>query len=213
LLGYAMLRGRCRTCKKGISFRYPMVEFLTGLLFVASALKYGWGPFLFVRDWPFLLILVAVTFIDLDHRIIPDQLSLGGLVLGLLTCWLDPRISVIQSVLGAVIGFGVFYSLAWVYQRTTGKSGLGGGDIKLLAMFGAFLGPSGVFCVILISSIAGSLIGIGWALALKYRAGNPGGAHSEVMGLAIPYGPFLVLGGLYYYLMGDILWLQFTIPT
>lgn len=78
LLSYALLRGRCRGCRTGISPRYPIVEFLTALLFVAAAIMYGWNWYLFFRDWPMILILVAVTFIDLDHRLIPDPLSLGG---------------------------------------------------------------------------------------------------------------------------------------
>jgi leader peptidase (prepilin peptidase)/N-methyltransferase len=204
LLGYAMLKGKCRGCKAPISPRYPIIELLGGLLFLASELKYGWSPLLLIRDWPFLIILLAVTFIDLEHRIIPDKLSLGGLVLGLATSYFVPDLGLLWSVAGAAMGFGLFYALAWAYSRSSGKSGLGGGDIKLLAMMGAFLGPGGVFATILISSVLGSLIGLGWALAMKQK---------NVMGLAIPYGPFLVIGGLYYYFLGDILWLQFMTPT
>jgi leader peptidase (prepilin peptidase)/N-methyltransferase len=207
LLSYAWLKGRCRSCRAGISPRYPLVEFLTGLLFVAGAVKYGWTWVTVVRDWPMILILVSVTFIDLDHRIIPDSLSLGGVALGLATAYWDWRVGLAGALEGAALGFGVFYAMAWIYQRTTGRSGLGGGDIKLLAMLGAFLGPSGVFCTILVSSVLGSLIGIAWAILAKRKEGE------GVMKVAIPYGPFLVVGGLYYYLLGDWLWLQFTIPT
>jgi leader peptidase (prepilin peptidase)/N-methyltransferase len=201
VLSFSLLRAKCRHCQKRISFRYPLVELMTGVLFLAAEVRYGWSLSLWIRDWPFLAILVAVTFIDLDHRIIPDPLSLGGLVLGLLTCFLDPRISALQSVIGAALGFGVFFLLAWGYQKYSGKSGLGGGDVKLLAMLGAFLGPSGVFSTILISSVLGSVVGIGWALIKGKK---------DLMKVSIPYGPFLVVGGLYYYLFGDFTWLQFT---
>jgi leader peptidase (prepilin peptidase)/N-methyltransferase len=101
----------------------------------------------------------------------------------------------------------VFYLFAWLYLRITGRSGLGGGDIKLLAMLGAFLGVQGVFCTVLISSVLGSVIGIAWALVSR-RTGDQG-----LMKVSIPYGPFLVVGGLYYYLLGQFQWLPFTIPT
>lgn len=204
VVSYLLLRGRCRSCEAKISIRYPTIELLTALLFLAANVRFGWSATLLVRDWPFLAILVAVTFIDLEHRIIPDVLSLSGLVLGLATSWLDPALGVGLSFAGAGIGFALFYLLAWGYYKVTGRSGLGGGDIKLLAMMGAFVGPQGVFVTILFSSVFGSLVGIGWALATRKK---------EMMTFAIPYGPFLVLGGMYYYLLGEILWLPSMIPT
>ena len=184
-----------------------MVEILTGLLFLAAQFKYGLSPMLLFRGWPFVALLVAIAFIDLELRIIPDRLSLLGVVIGIGTSFFSGLSGVISSLEGAALGFAVFYSLAWVYQKWSGKSGLGGGDIKLLAMLGAFLGPAGVFSTILISSVLGSIIGITWALYEKRRQ------TQSLMQFAIPYGPFLVLGGLYYYLLGDLIWLPFTIPT
>lgn len=207
VLSYILLRGKCRSCGARISPRYPLIELLTAVLFVAARLKFGWSPLLFVRDFPFLAILIAVTFIDLEHRIIPDPLSLGGLALGLLTCWADPRTGILSSVIGAAIGFGLFYGMAWAYLKASGRSGLGGGDIKLLAMLGGWLGSEGVFTVILISSVFGSLVGIAFALATNRRK-----KLGRVMTFSIPYGPFLVVGGLYYYLLGDVLWSPFTNP-
>ena len=203
LLSYLILRGKCRACHKSISIRYPVIEFLTAILFLASTLRFGWSPSLFLRDWPFLAILVAITFIDLEHRIIPDLLSLGGLALGLLTCWMDPQLGWVKALFGAGFGFLIFYSLAWIYERFSGRIGLGGGDVKLLAMVGAFIGSEGVFATVFISSIFGSLLGIGWALATHKK---------DVMKLSIPYGPFLVVGALYYYLLGDLLWFRFMTP-
>ncbi|MGK5084958.1 prepilin peptidase [Bdellovibrionota bacterium FG-1] len=208
LLSFLLLRARCRSCQTPISLRYPLVEFLTALLFVASAQKYGWSVSLFLRDWPLLLILVAVTFIDLDRRIIPDLLSLGGLIWALATSWLDPRMVWFLAPVGAAVGFGLFYLLAWFYLWGAGRWGWGGGDIKLMGMLGAFFGPAGVFCVMLVSSVLGTVVGVSWALVKRDK--NP---ETVMMHLAIPFGPFLVVGGLYYYLLGDWLWLPFTIPT
>lgn len=184
--------------------RYPVIELLTAILFLVTNIKFGFSYLLFIRDWPFVSILVAVTFIDLEHRIIPDRLSLGGLGLGLATSWLTPGFGIETALIGAAFGFCAFYALAWIYLRITGRSGLGGGDIKLLAMLGSFVGAGGVFATIFISSIFGSLVGIAWALAQ---------GRKKVMGVAIPYGPFLVVGALYYYLLGDLLWFRFTTPT
>jgi leader peptidase (prepilin peptidase)/N-methyltransferase len=204
VLSWLVLRGRCRSCGKPIPVIYPVVELLTAFLFLAATLKFGWSPLLCVRDWPFLALLVAITFIDLRHRIIPDELSLGGLVLGLATSWWSPEPGLLQSAFGAALGFAIFFAFAWGYQALAKRSGLGGGDIKLLAMLGAFLGPMGVVTTIVLSSVIGSVAGLAWAMAARKR---------DFMSFAIPYGPFLVLGALYYYLLGDILWLPFTIPT
>ncbi len=205
VLSYLVLRGRCRACRASIPLRYPVVELVTAGLFLASSMRFGFDWILVARDWPLLTMLVAIAFIDAAHRIVPDELSLGGLALGLITSWAVPGLGLVGSTVGAALGFGFFYGLAWVYEKRTGRMGLGGGDIKLMAMLGSFLGPVGVFSVILVSSITGSLAGLGIAL-IKGR-GKEG-----VLGTAIPYGPFLVLGALYYYFLGDTTWLPFTIP-
>ena len=204
VLSYLFLRGKCRNCHGTISLRYPVIELLTAFLFLATCVRFGWNVLLFLRDWPFVSILMAITFIDLEHRIIPDVLSLGGLVLGLATSWAVPEVGWISSFSGAALGFCVFYFFAWGYQKLTGRAGLGGGDIKLLAMLGAFLGPTGVLTAVLVSSVFGSFAGVGWALATGKK---------NVLSIAIPYGPFLVVGGLFYYLLGDMIWPRFMIPT
>jgi leader peptidase (prepilin peptidase) / N-methyltransferase len=197
VLSFLLLRGKCRACQAPISLRYPVIEVLTALLFFASQLKLGWSPTLVVRDWVFLSLLIAVTFIDLEHRIIPDQLSIGGCLYGLATSWMGDSSGWLPAVVGAVLGFGFFYLLAWVYYQVRGRSGLGGGDIKLLAAIGAFIGPMGVLVTILLSSVLGSLIGVVWAWRSHQK---------QILGYSIPFGPFLVLGALYYYLLGDTLW-------
>lgn len=203
VLSYFLLRGKCRSCHQVISVRYPVIELLTALLFLTVEIRFGWSPVVFLRDWPFVAILLAVTFIDLEHRIIPDPLSLGGLALGLATSWMVADPGWILSISGALLGFVLFFGLAWVYEKLSGRSGLGGGDIKLLAMVGAFLGPNGVFITILISSVFGSMVGIGWALTTEKK---------QWLRVSIPYGPFLVVGALCYYFLGDLLWFRFMKP-
>ncbi len=199
VLSYLALRGKCRSCKNPISVRYPIIEVLTALLFVAVYFRTGWGPALWFRDWPFVASLVAMTFIDLELRILPDKLTLPGLVLGLLTAPLAPELGIVNSVIGAVVGFSFFYGLAWLYATLRKIDGLGGGDIKLLAMLGAFIGPLGVFYTVFISSVLGSVVGI-----LVSKKG-------DLMQTAIPFGPFLIVGALVYYLIWDIViqWLPF----
>ncbi len=201
VLSFLILRGKCRHCRSRISIRYPVIELLTALLFLAAKTRFGWHWLLLARDWPFLAALVAITFIDLEHRTIPDRISLPGIVFGLATSFFIPGLGLIQALLGAALGFGFFYTVAWLYQARSGQSGLGGGDIKLLAMIGAFVGPLGVFTTVLVSSITGSVTGLIWA---RLQGKN------DLLKASIPFGPFLVVGCLYYYLLGDLVWLPFT---
>lgn len=203
VISYILLRGKCRDCGKGISIRYPIVELLVALFCLLAKLRFGWGLLLVFRDWPFIAVMIAIFFIDLEHRIIPDSLSLGGLGLGLVTALAAPAIGILASFIGAAFGFGIFYLMALIYEKSTGRQGLGGGDIKFLAMLGAFLGVNGVFVTILLSSVLGSLVGIGWAVIFRKK---------NVMKTAIPYGPFLVAGGFFYYFLGDLLWFRFMTP-
>jgi len=183
-----------------------VIELLTGVLFLAVYERFGASILLPVRDWPFVAALIAITFIDLEHRIIPDELSIGGAVLGLATSWWVPGLGLMSSALGAAVGFGVFAALSWGYFKAKGVVGLGGGDVKLLAMLGAFLGPMAVFHVILISSVLGSVIGLSYAGYLRSK-----GKSDSLMGVAIPFGPFLVVGALYVYLLGEVLGLPFQL--
>jgi leader peptidase (prepilin peptidase)/N-methyltransferase len=188
-----------------------VVELLTAIVFVAAFHRYGGiafeGSWVFwVRDLPVWAALLASVFIDLDHRIIPDEISFGVLGYSLLLSYFVPSLGISQSVLGAVLGFGIFYGIAWFYFRRTGRSGMGGGDIKLLAAIGAFLGPIGVLTTIMVSSILGSVIGILWGL---YEGRKKSSEDGTLMKTSIPFGPFLVLGAWVYYLLGDRLWHPF----
>jgi leader peptidase (prepilin peptidase) / N-methyltransferase len=151
-------------------------------------------------------ILVAITFIDLEHRIIPDVLSIGGLVWGIGTCWMDSALGWTSALFGAVFGFSIFYLVAWIYLKARNRSGLGGGDIKFLAMLGAYLGPSGVFVTMFVSSVFGCTLGLIWALTQGKRG------REELMQVSLPFGPFLVFGALYFYFFGDRLWLPSMTP-
>ncbi len=208
LFSFLFLRGKCRACRNPISWRYPTIELLTAMLYFASYRRYGFDLLLFIREFPFLTALIAMTFIDLEHRLIPDVFSVGGAIYGLLTAFLlasaGRELTWLDCVGGAAFGFFFFFGFSWIYWKMTGRIGLGGGDVKLLAMLGAFLGIQGVFHAILISSIVGSLVGIIWGKMSRSQ---------DIRHFAIPYGPFLVVGGLYYYLLGSIPWLQYTIPT
>lgn len=188
---YLFLLGRCRFCRTRISPVYPFVELLTALLGVVLYLRFGLDLHFFVMA---LLCssLVVVTFIDLEHRIIPDEISLSGIVLGFICSFFLPVPGWRDSLLGILTGGGSLFLVAWSYERCTGKEGMGGGDIKLLAMLGAFFGWQSVPFIIFVSSLSGSVIGL-TIMLVKKRDGK----------LAIPFGPFLVIGALTYMLFGQ----------
>jgi leader peptidase (prepilin peptidase)/N-methyltransferase len=190
IFSYLFLGGKCASCKAHISLRYPLVEVLTGLLFALVMYRFGfhWATIIY---WIFTSILVVVTFIDVDHRIIPDVLTLPGILLGFLGSFAIPWISWTDSLLGILVGGGSLFLVAVVYEWLTKKEGMGGGDIKLLAMLGAFLGWKAVLPVVFLSSLLGSLVGVPLMLIKK--------ADSK---LAIPFGPFLATGALLYLFWG-----------
>ncbi len=191
VLSYLLLRGRCHYCRSSISLRYPLVELLTGLLFLGVYLHFGW-QWATAAYLVFVSLLIPITFIDLDHQIIPDRFSLTGIVLGLgfSVCCLP--ISWRQSLLGILAGGGSLWLLAAGYYRLTGREGMGFGDVKLLAMIGAFLGVKSLLLVILVSSLAGSVIGVALMLVK--------GENSQY---AVPFGPFLALGALVHLFWGE----------
>lgn len=189
---YLALRGKCRTCEAKISLQYPLVELTTGLLFVLLWRFFG-PSWHFISYVTFCSALLVITIIDLHHRIIPDEISLSGIVVGFLFVFPTGDISWSDSLLGILLGGGVFLLIAWTYEKMTKQEGLGGGDIKLLAMIGAWLGYQSLLTVILVSSCVGSVVGILTMLIQK-----------KDMKTAIPFGPFLALGALVYLFLGDI---------
>lgn len=139
LLSYILLKGRCRNCGSKISIQYPVVEFLTGLIYLIIYLIYG----LSIQSLVYIILssaLIIITFIDLNEQIIPDIISLPGIVVGLILSFIVPYISFINSALGALVGGGVILIITWVGSIIFKKEAMGGGDVKLAAMIGAFLG-------------------------------------------------------------------------
>lgn len=190
ILSYLFLGGKCAACRVGISLRYPAIETLTGLLFALVLYYFGFSSATLVY-WLFVSALVVITFIDLDHQIIPDVISLPGIVVGFLCSFFISWISWLDSLLGIVIGGGILLSIAWIYEKVAKREGMGGGDIKLLAMLGAFLGWKAVLPVIFVASLVGSLIGV--PLMLLQKGDTK---------LAIPFGPFLALAATVYLFWG-----------
>jgi leader peptidase (prepilin peptidase)/N-methyltransferase len=194
LVSYLFLRGKCKFCQTRISPRYFFVELLTGLLFVMAVWHHSEWIF-----WPFdayfLSALVITTFIDLDHWIIPDKITLPGIVIGLGSAFLLPGAEPLFHLIGAVFGGCSLLFVGWVYTKISGKDGIGGGDIKFLAMAGAFLGFPAVLIVLILSSVLGSVLGI--ILILAYGKGAK---------TAIPFGPFLAAASLITFLFGAPIW-------
>ena len=184
ILSYLFLGGKCRTCKTGISVQYPVVELCTALLTMALYNMFGLS-FAFFFYFLFTSALVVIVFIDIHHQIIPDVISLPGILIGFAGSFFNPLVSWQQSGMGILLGGGILYAIALIYYILTKRDGMGGGDIKLLAMIGAFLGWQSLLYVIFASSLTGSLIGIG-TLVLQGRGA----------GTRIPFGPFLAVGAL-----------------
>lgn len=190
MLSYLFLRGKCRRCGEPISLQYPLVEFINGALALALFLKFGPG-FAFGVLFLFCSALVVITFIDLEHQIIPDSISLPGIVIGFVVSFFIPGFGWLNSLIGIVAGGGSLLLVAYGYQLIAKKDGMGGGDIKLLAMMGAFFGWKAVLFIIFAASVAGSVIGIGVMLAQKKDST-----------LAIPFGPFLATAAVLYIFYG-----------
>jgi leader peptidase (prepilin peptidase)/N-methyltransferase len=163
---------------------------LNGLLFVLVFYKFGLQG-VTVIYWVFTAALVVITFIDLDHQIIPDVISLPGIVVGFAASFFVPWVSWLDSLFGILLGGGLLLSIAWGYQLFAKREGMGGGDIKLLAMFGAFLGWKAILPIVFLASVFGSLIGVPLML-LQKKDGK----------LALPFGPFLSLAAIIYLLYG-----------
>lgn len=190
IFGWLALRGRCRACQTPISKQYPVVELLNGLLTLALFAKFG-PSLTFALLWLFCCALVVITFIDLEHQIIPDVISLPGIIIGFISSFILPWHSWSNSLIGIVAGGGVLLVVAYGYEFLAKKEGMGGGDIKLLAMMGAFLGWRAVPFILFAASLVGSVIGISLMVAQKKDSK-----------LAIPFGPFLAFGAVLYIFYG-----------
>jgi leader peptidase (prepilin peptidase)/N-methyltransferase len=193
ILGYVMVKGRCRYCGNPISIRYPLVEFLGGLLVLSMVFKFG-ITFSMLTYFIFAAALIIITFIDIDYQIIPNEISLPGIIIGLGLSFVIPTLTPIESLLGIIIGGGSLWLVATFYMLITRREGMGFGDVKLLGMIGAFVGWKGVLVTIFAASAIGTIIGV--AAMLKNR---------KDMKMAIPFGPFLSIGAIIYLFFGDTL--------
>ncbi|NLI83092.1 MAG: prepilin peptidase [Deltaproteobacteria bacterium] len=191
ILSYVVLMGRCRHCKTPISPRYPLVEAITGGAALYLFREYGFSP-QFFGEFLFVSLLTLIAFIDLDTFTIPNVLSLPGIAAGLAFSFFTPRLSWQDSLVGVLLGGGFLYAIAVAYHFLRRQEGMGGGDIKLLAMIGAFLGAAGVLFTVMVASVAGALAGI--AVMKRRRTG---------LTAMVPFGPFLSLGAVCYLLWGQ----------
>jgi leader peptidase (prepilin peptidase)/N-methyltransferase len=197
VLSYLLLGGRCRKCRTRISVRYPIVELITGALFVGFYLVFGWTTLLAVRLL-FLSAMIALFAIDLEHHLLPDAITLPGIVVGLIaSAFLPPGF--VSALIGVLLGGGVLWAVGEAYYRYSGQEGMGGGDVKMLAMIGAFLGWQQVIVTLIFSSIAGSIIGL---LVIAIKRGG--------MKHALPYGTFLAIAAVFASLWGDQLVTWYT---
>jgi leader peptidase (prepilin peptidase) / N-methyltransferase len=186
ILSYFILNGRCRSCREPISVRYPIVEFTSAILYLTLYLKFGLS-ILFVIYALMASTLLVVALIDLDHKIIPNIITLPGILVGLSLSLQFLPITPLTSLLGVLIGGVLFYLIALI-----SKGGMGGGDIKLIAMIGAFLGWHGALFTIFSSALLGAVVGI-----MLMVLGKKGRKDK------VPFGPFLSFGAIVFMLSGD----------
>ena len=215
LLSYALLRGRCRHCGKRISLRYPAVELVTGLLFFYFVYTLGaTGEAL--KMCVFSALLVGLVFCDLEKRILPDQMTLGGLLAGLVFAWFVPvpditiggllllftmpsgqAMSLAEAAAGALLPALCLWCGGWIYQKLRHREGLGFGDVKLVAMVGSFLGLQDSLMVLIAASISGSILGYGFIKATGKDASTyelPFGAFIGIAALAVAVAGRKLLG-------------------
>lgn len=187
VLGWILLGGKCRACRAAISPRYPLVEATIGLLWLGSA--WAWGINLEALTAAVLgTLLVGIALTDAEHYLIPDEFTLGGLVLGLALSVRDGQAGLIAALIGAVVGFTTLYAVAWLGEKAFGKEAMGGGDIKMMAMVGAFLGWKGALLTLFLGALVGSVI-FG-PIAWKTKK-------------LVPFGIFLAVGAAATWLVGD----------
>lgn len=191
VLSWLILRGRCSYCQSEISSRYPLVELASGIASVVVATQFEWGSQLalaLVFTWS----LLCLTLIDWDHQLLPDDITLPLLWLGLMANFWGIFTDLESAVLGAVLGYGILWSVYWIFKLLTKKEGMGYGDFKLLAALGAWLGWQALPMIILLSSLVGATIGIGLIVLKRLQRDQP-----------MPFGPYLAAAGWLFLMMGD----------
>jgi leader peptidase (prepilin peptidase) / N-methyltransferase len=189
VVSYLTLRGKCRYCQRGIKIRYLLVEVATAAMFVTLVLLYPPGTVLAAR----LLFggaLIVLFVIDIDHRILPNVITVTGVVVGFVFSFFGPP-GWLSSFIGILLGGGIPLAIAWTYEKVRGHEGLGMGDVKMLAMIGAFLGWQQMLLSLILASFVGSIVGVGFIAA---------GKGSKY---ALPFGTFLALGALFAMITGE----------
>ena len=189
VFSYLLLKGKCRQCNASVSILYPMIETLTALLILAAYIKFGISMNFFI----FCFIgpsLIAITIIDIKHKIIPDIITLPGIMFGLMAG--SYLIGLKDSFIGLLVGGGTFLITSEIYYRIRGNVGMGGGDIKLIAAIGALLGWQKVILIIFLSAFIGSLVGLAGLIGKRLNSLSQ-----------IPFGPFLAGGTLIAYFSGE----------
>jgi leader peptidase (prepilin peptidase) / N-methyltransferase len=195
ILGYLALRGRCRNCATSISAQYPAVELVTLFIWLGAALRFG-ASLEALHSAAFLTILFGIALTDAREMVIPDQFSLGGMAFGLLIAAMPGGITFTDKVIGAVIGYAGFWLIKLGAEKLLKKPALGVGDIHMMAMIGAFIGPPGVFITMLLGSILGLLIGVPYVWARGQLA---------LMSTYLPLGVFLAMGAAVAHVWGELL--------
>ncbi len=183
VISYVFLKGQCANCKQPISLRYPLIELLTAITSIVVAWHFGYSVeagFALLLTW----VLIALSFIDIDHQLLPDNITLPVLWLGLFLSLFDLYSGIHASVIGAITGYMVLWLVYQAFKLVTGKEGMGYGDFKLLALFGAWLGWQALPLIILLSSLVGAVIGITMMIVVKRDHNIP-----------IPFGPYLAVAG------------------
>jgi len=191
IISYLLLKGRCGGCGTPISLRYPAVELVTAVMSIMLLLVFPWGWQL-AAMLLFTWLLVSMSVIDIDHQILPDDMTLGLMWLGLAINTQGLFTDLESAIWGAVLGYGSLWSVFWIFKLVTGKEGMGYGDFKLLAALGAWLGYTSLPLIILLSSVVGAIVGIA-GIAIMGRDKN----------LPIPFGPYLAMAGWIAALWGD----------
>ena len=194
VISWLFLKGKCSQCKNKISARYPLIEISTALLSLVVAQHFGVSLvtcYALILTWG----LIALTMIDFDHMLLPDQIVLPLLWLGLVVNLSNGIVPIEDAVIGAIAGYTSLFSIFWLFKLATGKEGMGFGDFKLFALFGAWIGWQLLPLLILMASVVGAVIGISLMIFKNHQKGQ-----------AIPFGPYLAVAGWITLLWGDIIW-------
>ncbi|RUM59851.1 MAG: prepilin peptidase [Persephonella sp.] len=205
ILSYFLLKGRCRNCKSKISLQYPIVEILTGFASVLAYLKVS--KYLFINNqinkmalidyffiFSFLALMIALSFIDLEHKIIPNEINVIGFLLGIIYTYFRPDMTLLDALAGSIVGGGLLFAIAFFYEKVKNIDALGMGDVKLLVFIGSFVGVFGAIFTIFIGSLLALIVAF---------AGYAVNSNKNIREYEIAFGPYLAIAGSIYILIGD----------